>query len=551
MSHFPDLVIKNAVVITMDPDRPMAQAVAARDGLITALGSSSEIEATAGPDTQVVDLGGATLMPGFVEAHGHALLMAQILSTATVDIRLASAPTWDDVRAKIEEAVASTATGQPVVLYGFDPIGHQMEALTADELDEFTSEHPLLLLNFTAHSASANHYLMEMVGLTRETADPPGAKFSRHDDGTPDGRVIEAAAVAYVAIPLLGLTGFDPVKECRAQYAVLARAGITTLGELLTQAHERPFLSQLGQLPGVPIRVRHYEATNDSLQTSGAAGETDPMARQVGLKVWLDGTPFLGNISLKEPYLDTQATRNMGLPTVCCGSANYTRDQMLEILRAYAPSGLQMACHVQGDAGVDTILDAYEIVLAERGLIGTDHRWRLEHCGAMTAEQFRRAHALGVTCSLFIHHFYFWAETLSDDLLGQERGENWMRLRSALDSGMKISLHNDGYLTPPDPIGNVWSAMNRITFKSRKVLGPDQRITLDEALRAVTIDAAWQLFSDHEVGSIEVGKFADFAELSADPYSVDSARFNEEVCVTGTWLAGHRTDPDSFAAAGT
>jgi predicted amidohydrolase YtcJ len=156
----------------------------------------------------------------------------------------------------------------------------------------------------------------------------------------------------------------------------------------------------------------------------------------------------------------------------------------------------------------------------------------------MTAEQFQRAARLGVTASFLIDHVYYWGDTLVDDLFGVERGAAWANTRAAIDAGMRISLHNDGTVTPAEPLRNLAVAITR-TSRTGRVLNPDEAITLDEALRAQTLDAAWQLQADDIVGSLEVGKYADLVVLSADPYSVDPAEL-PGLSVEATYLAGEQ-----------
>ncbi len=535
----PQLVITNADIITMNPAQPRAEAVAVQDGQIVAVGSSVEVAELIGDDTEVVDFGGGVLTPGFVEPHSHVLLMAMLLAPEVADCRSFNCPTWADIEATIRDRVANTPKGQPILIYGLDPIVHDKSMPTRQDLDAFTTEHPLAVISLTAHIISANTAAFEFSGVTAETPDPPGGVFGKASDGSLSGVVYEATAVAMMARPLLGSVGFDFVASLREQASVLASAGFTTVGELLVQDTDLPLIGAAKAMPDFPIRLRWYEATNSTMKTTGQAGETDPLIRQTGLKIWVDGSPLEGKTLHYEPFMDSQVTRDMGLPAGCCGSANYSEAELLEIVRVYAESGLQFAAHVQGDAATDRILNVYETVLTERGLIGTDHRWRLEHCGATTREQFERATRIGVTCSMFVRHVYYFGDIYVDDIFGEERGSHWMRLRSAIDAGVRISLHLDGHLTPPLPIGNLATATTRVS-QSGRVLGADECITIDEALRAITINAAWHLFSDHEVGSIETGKFADFTELSADPYTVEPTELESRVSVLGTWLNGSR-----------
>lgn len=251
----------------------------------------------------------------------------------------------------------------------------------------------------------------------------------------------------------------------------------------------------------------------------------------MGVKLWADGSPWIGNVATSFPYLDSEATRALGLGPCHHGDMNYEPAELAGLVDAFAASGWQLAVHVHGDVAVDAVLDALERT-------GTA-RPRLEHCGAMRPDQFRRAAALGATVSLFVAHLHHWGDVLVDDLFGPELGGRWMAARSALDAGLRISLHNDGTVTPPDPLGSVRTAVTRRTGGSGRVLAPEERITVDEALRAVTADAAWQLGLD-DVGRLEVGAPADLVVLSADPRRVPPDDL-AGVEVVATSLAGGLT----------
>ena len=167
-----------------------------------------------------------------------------------------------------------------------------------------------------------------------------------------------------------------------------------------------------------------------------------------------------------------------------------------------------------------------------------DHRLRLEHVGAITDEQLKRAHGLGVTCSIFVDQIHYWGDVIVDGLFGPERGNRWMPAGSAVATGMRISLHNDPPVTPEEPLRNISVAVTRKS-PSGRVLGPEERLTVEQAIRAQTIDAAWQLFSDDIIGSLEVGKYADLVVLSADPRTVPPEQI-AELEVRATFLAGRQ-----------
>jgi predicted amidohydrolase YtcJ len=289
------------------------------------------------------------------------------------------------------------------------------------------------------------------------------------------------------------------------------------------------------------VRLRTYEMSTAAMSTTAVPANGDDVVRQVGIKIWVDGSPWIGNIDLTFPYLDSDATRAIGVTPGSCGHANYTREQLTEIVAAYFPLGWQMACHVQGDAGVDTILDVYEQALQANPR--DDHRLRLEHVGAISDAQLQRAHDLGVTCSIFVDQIHYWGDIVVDGLFGPEHGSRWMPAGSAVATGMRISLHNDPPVTPEEPLRNISVAATRVA-PSGRVLGPEQRLTVDQAIRAQTLDAAWQLFADDVIGSLEVGKYADLVVLSADPRAVPPETI-ADLEVRATYLAGRRVYANS------
>ena len=243
--------------------------------------------------------------------------------------------------------------------------------------------------------------------------------------------------------------------------------------------------------------------------------------------------------------------RTAGIDPAVAGGArstNYSRAQLDAILDHAAPKGWQMAFHANGDLAMDLALDAYEDALGRHSLLGTDHRWRLEHCGAGTRAHFDRAARLGVHVSMAPFQYYYWGELLDGAMFEHEHGARWAAFADAVNSGACVSLHNDGSVSPPMPVINIATAVTRRT-RGGTVHGADQAISLDQAWRAQTIDAARTLHREHLVGSITPGKLADFVELTADPWTVDPATLIDAVQVTGTWLGGQRIDLNEFLAA--
>jgi predicted amidohydrolase YtcJ len=303
----------------------------------------------------------------------------------------------------------------------------------------------------------------------------------------------------------------------------------------------------LASTPSCPLRVSMWEvSTADSFTEPESFAPGDAMLTKQGVKLWTDGSPWVGNIAISFPYLSNDTTKTAGIdPAVAGGpqSMNYTREQLEAV-----PHGWQMAFHANGDLAIDLALDAYEAALERHGLTGADHRWRLEHVGAGTRRHFDRAARLGVYVSMAPFQYYYWGDLLDGHMFDHSHGASWQSFADAVASGACVSLHNDGSVSPPTPVLNVATAVTRRT-RTGNVHDPDQVITLDQALRAQTIDAAKTLHRETLVGSISVGKYADFTELTADPYTVDPADLAESAQVNGTWVGGQRVDLDAFLAA--
>jgi predicted amidohydrolase YtcJ len=522
----------HGTVLTVDDAQPTAEAMAVADGRITAVGSRADIEPLIGPDTDVIDIGDGCALPGLIEAHGHPLMEAIALSDRLVDIRPVTIADADTVVAAVKAEVTKRGD-DGAYLNGWDPLlQNGLPEPTLDWLNGIAPDTPLVIIHNSGHKAYFNSAAAARSGLTRNTRDPKGAQYGHDASGELDGTAEETGAV----FPLLAgaIQPSDYPAMLLAECARLNRAGLTTCSEMAFDPMFRPMLDQLRDQ--LTVRLRTYEMSTAEMTTDESVKNGDDTVRQVGIKIWVDGSPWVGNIDLSFPYLDTAATRAIGVVPGSCGHANYTREQLTEIVEAYFPLGWQMACHVQGDKGVDTILDVYAEALKKHPR--TDHRLRLEHVGAISDEQLQRAADLGVTCSIFVDQIHYWGDIIVDGLFGAEHGSRWMPCGSAVATGMRISLHNDPPVTPEEPLRNISVAATR-TAPSGRVLGPEQLLTVEQAIRAQTIDAAWQLFSDDVIGSLEVGKYADFVVLSADPRTV-AAQDIADLEVRATYVAGRR-----------
>jgi predicted amidohydrolase YtcJ len=524
-------LIVRADVLTVDPRRPRAEAVAVRSGRIVAVGAWADLEGLRGAGTRVIDAPDGCVMPGFVEAHGHPTMEA-VMFGSVVDIRPVTLPDAASVIETIRRTVAERGDAG-AYFNGWDALLQQgLPSPSRAWLDELAPHTPLVILHNSGHSAYFNTKAAEAAGVTRDTPDPEGASFERDAHGELTGVAYETAAVVRVMTPGVRLPrrlSGALAEEC----ARLNRAGVTTCSDMSYNPAGRRNLQRAIDDGAVTARLRLYETSGASLASDITPDNGDDLVRQAGIKLWADGSPWIGNVATSFAYADSPETRTIGLETGHRGEMNYDGDEIRRISEAYFRAGWQIACHAHGDIAIDAVLDAWASMLAAHPR--ADHRLRLEHCGAMQPRQFARAARIGVTCSLFIDHLWYWGDVLVG-LFGDERASQWMSARSAIDAGVRISFHNDGGVTPIEPLRNIQVAVTR-TSRSGRVLGADERITVEQAIRAQTIDAAYQLFADDIVGSIEAGKYADMIVLSKDPTRVPREEI-AEIQVLATILEG-------------
>lgn len=546
-----DRIVTAATVITMDPGAPRAEAVAVSDGTIAAVGSLEECRAAL-PGAEVVDTGAAALLPGLIEPHSHPLMSGVALNAPARNITPFKDPSWSDVEKVFAQSMADTDAATPLLFSGFDALLHQRPAPKRDELDRIFGDRVVAIVDNSGHGVYFNTALMKSKGWdVNPPADPPGSRFGRNPDGSLDGQGFELPVLMVVVGDIMAKLG-NPLVAGAEYYAAMSRAGYTSTSDMTFDQNMKAGYEALAAATSCPLRISMFEvSTSDTFAdpVSFAAGEAW-LVKQ-GVKLWTDGSPWVGNIGISFPYLDNDTTRMAGIDAATAGGAhsmNYTRPELDAILDKAAPAGWQMAFHSNGDLAIDLALDAYEAALGRHNLAGTDHRWRLEHLGAGRRKHFDRAAKLGVFTSMAPFQYYYWGDLLDGKMFDHEHGAPWQSFADASASGAVVSFHNDGSVSPPSPILNIATAVTRRT-RSGAVHAPEQTMPLHQALRAHTIDAARTLHRDKLVGSITVGKLADFTELAADPYAVDPADLAEAAAVQGTWLGGERTDLDAFLGA--
>ena len=522
-----DTVFSGGPILTMDAAAPRAAAVAVRGGRIVAVGSVDEVEQFTDSRCERVDLDGRALLPGLIDPHMHSALV-QLADWA--DVSPMTTPTADDVFAALRRA-EPTSTGW-VLAQQFDPsITQGHPKLDRGVLDRLVPDRPLLVLESNGHIAYANSQALRRAGVDRNTPDPPAGRFTRDENGELTGRLEESSAVGPFTRGFPIVRGQAFVDRIRGLLAQAAAQGVTLLHDCGIGSIAGPAdLDALRQAvdAAAPVRYRGMLVSSayDAWSELGLRpGFGDDMLRVHGMKAWSDGSNQAGTGYQREPYLGTTDR----------GSLNFSPEELTEVIRRAHSDGWQVGVHANGDAAIDVTLDAFATVLEQNPR--ADHRHRIEHASVLHPDQIRRMATLELSPSFLIGHIRWWGRAFRDRLLGAERAACYDPCASALRAGLRISLHSDWNVTPLEPLRYVQDSVTRIMAEGGEVLNADERIPVEAALRAVTIDAAWQCRSERESGSIEVGKYADLVVLDDDPTAV-AATSIADIAVSQTRLAG-------------
>ncbi|BAJ30449.1 MULTISPECIES: amidohydrolase [Kitasatospora] len=535
-----DRVWHNGNVVTLDGRDRVVSAVAVKDGRILAVGGDREVLRYADRGTELVDLRGRTVLPGFFDAHSH-LPAPGLIDLYWAD--LSSPPVGGvtdlaSLAAALRAKAAGTAPGGWVFGWGYDQtLLRERRHPTAADLDRADADRPIWAQHTNGHMGVANSAALARAGITRDTPDPAGGVIVRDAAGNPTGLLQETAQGL--------LTRVQPAWSAQQLSAGAARTselyaagGVTSTvvagGDAATYGALRAW-----QRAGLVRQRALLMLGGDPLAPGGlplAEGEGDEWVKVSGYgEVVYDGSIQGWTGYLREPY----HTVPEGLPTDYRGYTNYGRDVLLRRVAAVYAEGRTARLHANGDAAIDDLLDAYEAAIAAHG--PRDHRLRVEHAQTATEDQLRRMRRLGVTASFFVSHTYYWGDQHRDIFLGPERARRISPLRSAHRRGVRYSLHLDTPVVPQRPLDAVWSAVNRLT-RSGQVLGPEQRATRLEALRGVTSEAAWQHFEEDVKGTLEPGKYADLVVLGADPLRVPAEEI-KDVPVLETVVGGASWTP--------
>jgi hypothetical protein len=506
---FADTIFVNGKVVTLDANDTIAQALAIKDGLILRVNTNDAIRALAGTQTQVIDLRGRTLTPGFIDTHNHLSLLG-LVGPLYIDINPPAVRTLAELQAKIAEAVAKKQKGEWVLAQGF--ISFEGRNPEKRDLDPISPNNPVMLINQGGHVGTVNSYALKLANVTASTPNPKFGMFGRDAKGEPNGVLINHSAMDVFRklwVNLVTPQIYDAA--ITAPQAKFAAVGVTTFCDNNARGLDRmQAYFDAGRTHRMMIRgaimntIEYYSEVADRADKVRAMQYEDDYMQMRGYKFLLDGAVVA--MHTHEPH--------KGL---AWNVATWDARALNDAVKTFHALGYQCSFHVVGDAAVDMALDAIEG--AQKASPRADARHRLEHAALNTDKALKRTKDLGVIVSTQPQALRLLGDALREQL-GEERAKRLVPTRTWLDLGVPLCLSSDSPTMPwYSPQVTLAGAMARITA-SNQVLAPDQCLTFKEAIRAHTVTSAYALFQEKVKGSLEPGKMADVIVWTEDPYAL-------------------------------
>jgi predicted amidohydrolase YtcJ len=507
-----DLILQHGVFYPVQPPGRVEGSLAVRGGRIVYLGPEAGAAALRGPKTRIVDLAGRTVTPGLIDAHSHLVGLGQALS----EVDLTAAPTYEEVIRRVRDAASRVPAGTWVYGRGWDQNRWPGKAFpTHDALTAAVPGHPVWLTRVDGHAALVNARAMQALGIDAATKDPTGGRFLRDAAGRPSGVLVDnAMGSAEGRLPEPSAADLERWLAAASRHCLAF--GLTTVTDMGIGQAQIDAYKELRKAKALPLRAALFLTDDEELLKRWLARgpEIDPAARVNirGVKLYADGALGSRGAALLEPYSDDP--NNMGLLVS-------TGEHLEDVSRRAAAAGFQVGIHAIGDRGSLVALDAMEKAL---GGPRPEARFRLEHTQVVRVQDLARMARLGIIASMQPTHATSdmpWAE----ERLGARRLERAYAWRKVLNDGGRLALGSDFPVESADPRLGLYAAVTRQDLLGKPAGGwlPAERLTREEALRGFTLDAAWSLFLEKEVGSLEVGKRADLVVFARDIMAVPEA----------------------------
>ncbi|RFZ44271.1 N-substituted formamide deformylase precursor [Mycobacterium marinum] len=524
-----DAIYTNGDIVTVDDEQPTAEAVAVKDGRIVAVGAHDDVvREHLGPHTRRVDLAGNTLLPGFIDPHSHYINALTVANQ--VNVFAPPAGPAADVEAIVAELkkfrdARDIADGEIIMAYGYDEtVMPDGRTLHREDLDAVFPNNPVLVGHVSLHGAVLNSAAMQKFGISADTETPPGGVIVRKEGSTePDGLIMETAFLPiFASLP-------KPTPEQEVQWSIAgqllyAAVGITTAHEGLTHAADVALLRRAaaGGADLIDVIAYPFILELDEVLPENPAdtfGTYHNRLKLGGVKITLDGSPQGRTAFFTTPYL----ADGPGGEKNWSGELPFSQETVNGWFKRVYDLGLPLNIHANGDGAIDVLLAAHEYAAADD--LTKDRHTTVIHSQFVRRDQLAKYVEYNLIPSLFTEHAFYFGDT-HVGLRGKEQAQFLSPMRAAIDMGLRPTNHTDFNVTPLDQMFVLWTAVNRVS-RGGEVIGADQRVTALEALKAITINAAYQYSEEQSKGSITVGKLADLVIVDNNPLTVDPMKLKD------------------------
>jgi len=513
----------NGTILTMDSNQPQAEAVLTDAGTILAVGEVKSLEQLAA-NVEKVDLKGGTMLPGFIDSHSHMTMVA--LNQLVADLSPESGvKSISDLVQHMRSFWEKTQLDEKEWLIGMNYNELELEEKlhpTKFDLDQISTEKPILCTHISGHVCVVNSKALELFGYHKGCPEVPGGVIRRVAETDEPNGVLEETAFQSAAFTKAGFPKPEKiVKAILETEKLYASYGYTTASEISCLSKNADLLAWMAEQNQHLIDVVIHCLNLDDISRLGRTTAYKNHFRVNGAKLVLDGSPQAKTAWLSEPYYQPPE----GMSASYCGYPSVEDGELHQWLADCIKQQWPVHLHCNGDAASEQFLRVYEQVWQEAGY-PNDRRPVMIHCQTVRDDQLKRMHRLGMIGTFFVGHIYYWGDWHYESVLGPERASRISPLQSAVQKGVNYTIHQDSPITRPDMLHSIHVAVNRQTSTGR-LLGREQRLTVEEALKAATINAAFQYFEEDKKGSITPGKLADFVVLDQNPLEVAAEQIKD------------------------
>lgn len=507
-------------IITMVREHEEAEAVLVEDTRIRFVGRFEEARDLCTEDTVYIDLQGKTLMPSFIDGHSHISLYAQFASFPDVSECVSFSEIQKFLKAYLEQHRLTESDVLVAVGYDHNFLEEGTHP-TRETLDAVSGQIPVFLYHSSGHMGVANTPLLRIAGLDDSAKDPEGGRYGRYEDGRLNGYAEEPAAFGPILMTAFSRIPSDGIGQMRQVQEIYLKYGITTVQDGGTSREVFAGLSDMAKQGIFKVDVVSYLMFDEEPEKlmemyPELVGQYQNRLKIGGAKIFLDGSPQGKSAWLTRPYEGEESYR--GYPV-------QTDEMVVKTSQCAIEHGYQLLAHANGDAASDQYIRCYKKALAVTGQVGLDLRPVMIHCQTVRDDQLKQMAEIGMVPSIFVAHTYYWGDVHLKNL-GSVRGAHISPVKAAKDHGLCYNFHQDCPVLPPDMMRTVWCAVNRLTRRGIKI-GEDQCISVYDALRGITVHAAYAYHEEDVKGTLEAGKFADLVILERNPLKADKMELKD------------------------